>query len=750
MNAFDCAVQLLLAVLLLGGSVSGLDAQAVRKDPLLNQLIEEPNRLQFNPILMRERSDALLEFALANEDCDSLHLAAFLSMQADVVMNQSHDAAPFEPSWACDWRHAPLFYIRGVLLYNENDFDAAALDFQRAASAAGLYGSKDQEIFALHALGSVEMSRQNHHVALGVYEKAYALAPELHLPTHLNNLAYASYIVGDCAGATQWCDLAEEQLQIRSEELPPAYFVGDKNAILLTRLLVALSQADRALMQDVVGQIKFQDPFASREMIAITAVTQALQATNRPRAFEALRPIFESWLSESDSTEIAENFGANRRLFHPWQPASEPVDPGVWSELRGFPPVLRGLASVQCNGSSNATDLPHQGADLGWMPWQWVAWVLSVLALLSAWLLVRQWRFHRALLATFDAAPAAHYAMLNQALFLASARQPILRGRALIALRMLRHQNAMADLADEGLSGQERLAVLELRSGRRPEVVAQVTGLSSRAVRALAVRFSAALKVIIVVFSSVTLASAAELTIPADSAFQWLIQGDSSAWFSAIASDAQWSPDPTIPDVVGCAFLPREQRPDWAQMSDQRLWQELRHVLSIIEEERSILEGAFVSTLNPEIHVQFLRSAGSTRWLKWSLWAGGIFAFLVIASAKLIARNRRIVNSISEDGQAIDAVWGRGEDESAKAWLESLQSESFRPSDGGSRWELLNASEQEVAIYLASGLNVSTIADRMSCTTRYIYNIRSAIRKKWDLGTDDDLIGAIRAHQPVG
>lgn len=735
-------------LLILNGSNSF--AQSQGDDRLQQQLNQEPTRLNFNPILMRERSAALLDYAVEHEDCDSLHLAAFLAMQSDAVMDEAHDPKPFEHPWACEWRHGQLHYVHGVLCYNEEDYECAARDFRSAAAAAALFDAPDQQIFALHALGSVEMNRRNYGEALDVFEKAYALDPDYHMPTHLNNLAYANFISGDCAAAIRWCDLATQVLETRSKEWPKEYFVGDSNVILLTRLLVALSQEDEVAMQAIIDQINFRDPFAGREMIAIAAVTQALQATDRPRAFAALRPTFESWISDLDSATIAEDLGANCHLFAPWHPVNEPISSEEWSALRQFPSALRGLPSVTCSAATAGVETADMGESFAW-DFRAITIVLCVMLAGSLWFLFGQFRFARALRATFNAVPAAQKAILDQALYMPSTRGSLLRGRALVALRMLRQQNELAEVVSEGLSGQERFAILGLKNGKAPRTVARESGLSIRAVKALGVRAGiAAIALVMVVATISTNGMAAPMTLPADSAWQWLQRGDSASWFSALQSGVSLTPSATIPDAVTCAFLPMDERPLWCQQGEAQLWRDLRRSVVVLDDERVIAEGIASSTLNPETFVSHWANSNKSEWENRAIWAFCVLFACLVSGFILFFRNRSLLTSLPDDVVALDELWAKGSADSEVSVNESLKVGDLASTVTKGKWSLLNASEQEVAIYLAEGLTATTIADRMSCTTRYIYNIRSSIRKKWELDAEDDLISSIGTHQPVG
>ena len=61
-----------------------------------------------------------------------------------------------------------------------------------------------------------------------------------------------------------------------------------------------------------------------------------------------------------------------------------------------------------------------------------------------------------------------------------------------------------------------------------------------------------------------------------------------------------------------------------------------------------------------------------------------------------------------------------------------------------SDWLMLNPSEREVAIKIVQGKAADEIATQMNCTTSHVYNLRSSIRKKWDLNPEEDFKKAIK------
>ena len=58
-------------------------------------------------------------------------------------------------------------------------------------------------------------------------------------------------------------------------------------------------------------------------------------------------------------------------------------------------------------------------------------------------------------------------------------------------------------------------------------------------------------------------------------------------------------------------------------------------------------------------------------------------------------------------------------------------------------WARLSPTEKSVAIGLLQHKTMAEIADELSCTPSYIYNIRSSIRRKWAIEGTEQLLKAI-------
>lgn len=58
-------------------------------------------------------------------------------------------------------------------------------------------------------------------------------------------------------------------------------------------------------------------------------------------------------------------------------------------------------------------------------------------------------------------------------------------------------------------------------------------------------------------------------------------------------------------------------------------------------------------------------------------------------------------------------------------------------------WQMLSPSEQVVAMGLMKHKSAHQLAEELSCTTSYIYNLRTSIRKKWRLEREESLHQAL-------
>jgi DNA-binding CsgD family transcriptional regulator len=154
--------------------------------------------------------------------------------------------------------------------------------------------------------------------------------------------------------------------------------------------------------------------------------------------------------------------------------------------------------------------------------------------------------------------------------------------------------------------------------------------------------------------------------------------------------------------------------------------------------------------VTPEEHKKQWDSRSAHGWM----WVGGgsLVALLLLGLLKWKMRvklNHRMTEIQGIEGGKVLLGWamqGRGhwEDfpgEAWKAWTEAEADATYSP-----QWSLLSASERECARLLSNRLPVTDIATQLACSPSYVYNLRSSIRKKWNLAEHEDVVEAILAE----
>lgn len=93
---------------------------------------------------------------------------------------------------------------------------------------------------------------------------------------------------------------------------------------------------------------------------------------------------------------------------------------------------------------------------------------------------------------------------------------------------------------------------------------------------------------------------------------------------------------------------------------------------------------------------------------------------------------------------------GTGDEEAARTELRMLELlASLRDPEArtvSSAWNKLTPSEQVVAWGTMRNRSVQDLAEELACTPSHVYNLRTSIRKKWQLNSDESLGQAIRAR----
>ena len=234
-----------------------------------------------------------------------------------------------------------------------------------------------------------------------------------------------------------------------------------------------------------------------------------------------------------------------------------------------------------------------------------------------------------------------------------------------------------------------------------------------------------------------------------DSIRVWLMEENYAAWDSNLQAIRAGKLVPgDLPTDLKIALLPKESRLEWAQVPDSTLWLWMFGGFPWMESQRGLLQVSGSSEISPELAREKLLYVKHRKWI----WAGAGFWTLVVVLGIGAGWSRRKVRqmiefdagdwqSITDELQSPQAnpnIW-----EDWKAFLNLSQS----TQEFGEGWNLLSSSEKEVAEFLVQHLPVSQIAKRMACSQSYVYNLRSSIRRKWDLDQEDDLIHAILAER---
>lgn len=133
-------------------------------------------------------------------------------------------------------------------------------------------------------------------------------------------------------------------------------------------------------------------------------------------------------------------------------------------------------------------------------------------------------------------------------------------------------------------------------------------------------------------------------------------------------------------------------------------------------------------------------------YLEWILSMGLVVAFIglviMLIEQGLARRKWRHINALGnffQNGSNLEA---------AQIEFRTLEiligvfDESTRNVNAD--WLLLNGSETEVALATLQDKTAEEIALDLSCTKSHVYNIRAAIRRKWQLESNESFKAAIR------
>ena len=235
--------------------------------------------------------------------------------------------------------------------------------------------------------------------------------------------------------------------------------------------------------------------------------------------------------------------------------------------------------------------------------------------------------------------------------------------------------------------------------------------------------------------SLLSLSIPCEATPEKDSLLHWLATDQIDAWTRACASESP------VRDQLFEMGLADYTAPDEVE------WKLLRLAKNQLSE---------CSVLNPRIPLdpeEVKRQMQFREARPWML-ACAVFALLGGSAALwmrwLRARQAREVGRLAVWPEATPFLpWMTGGLRpkvafDAAAWKRLMQ--ETEPAPRSPRWQLLSASERDCAEMLHEGLRVEEIAQRLAVSASYVYNLRSSIRRKWDLSESDDLLQAIRTE----
>lgn len=223
-----------------------------------------------------------------------------------------------------------------------------------------------------------------------------------------------------------------------------------------------------------------------------------------------------------------------------------------------------------------------------------------------------------------------------------------------------------------------------------------------------------------------------------DSLVAWLQRGDLAAWTRACASE------PAAEAVLADWGLEAYGAPTAAEWRWMQLGAEQLATVEL-ELERN--------PVSPEEYVAQQSAREARPW-----WLANIVLAVVCLGAglwwaferrKLLAAAREVGRSPEEVALAAYAAAPlfRRSPFPAEAWSAFLSEEEAVPVSA--RWALLNASECECALLLSKGLSVAEIAVQLACSPSYVYNLRSSIRKKWNLAEHEDVVEAISTELKI-
>lgn len=750
-----------LVVLLAGLAAKG---GAQSKEGLAEALVQSILVNEYDPIKFQLAAARMWAYGKREGDCDSLLNAEFLRREAWNYLDAPIDSSMFVGT-ECPDRPSPLYYSAAYAAIRSGDLEEASRLFEQAVEASFDEPASMQSM-ALQGLGSVQVKLRDYTAAIVSFERAYELVPDNKIPVHANNLAYVSYLLGQCNKSVEWANLglaALQSIEDESDEFATA-FEGELNALLLTQLQTAMVMGDSTMARDAAGRIRLDQPYGGRELAAMNILTRYAQWVDAPKLFASYRGFFQDWILELDSATVAQELGANRGLFEPWSRGAEFKE--AWDSLRALPIAFRGGIPIACSPATNRASVP----------WKWgmVAGFLLASLLLVGLVLAGAWMVRCRSLRRLvkDATTKDLQRMVQQAIARDRRLSLMGRHRALHALGALIERHRKVSL--ESFPGSEEWTKLErevaigLINGEQSKELARRLHVSMSTIynvrHGLRTRLSLGDEVSLgpwlrrqaakggaVVVGWISLVSFAAPMDGSQQLMDWLEANDLSGWQShvSISTDEELrEARRAVPEGFEVFYQRKGERPAWANVSDSVLWEwgrvglEALHVRVI--QDREGVDLLFDATLAHERLVR-LKWSGRRTALRWLFAFDGVLAFFVLG---MWSRGMARLPRFAEEWEVLrDAIEVTGSNDEAELALKLLLAKPSSDPIGHNLWDLLTASEQEVARHLGQSIPVTEIAKRMACSPSYVYNLRSQIRQKWQLDPAENLVDIIHRVQ---
>lgn len=731
---------------------------------LAEALVRSLKENSFDPVKYQVAAARMWDYGIRENDCDSLINAEFLWREAWNYFGAPIDSTKLLGA-ACLDRPSPLYYSAGFSALQSGSFEEARQLFEQAVDAS-IDESVSLQSMAWQGLGNAQLKLLDYPGAIASFEHAFELIPDNRNPPHLNNLAYVSFVLGQCEKSIVWANLGLEALQGLLEENDEfqTVYLGDRNALLLTKLQTAMAMGDALTAKEAARVLRLDQPFDGRELPAMSILTRFAQWTNDTTLFASYQVRFNQWMMDLDSSAVADELGANRALFIPWSAGANPQ--GVWDSLRSLPVAFRGGLPIACKSDDQAISVPWEwGMVLGWAG-ALLAWM--ALGLAAGWMLLA--RAHQR---SLRRATTKELQQLVQHAISSDRRLPaIKRRRALFALKFLIERRRKVSLdafpGSAEWSQIEREVAIGLINGEQSKEIAQRLQVSMSTIYNVRHGLRARLKLedevmlgpwlrkqaakgVVLVLGWLVLVAFAAPKQGVDQLQGWLEANDQAAWrahLSAASEGMLRRAQEEVPTGFEVFYQRAADRPAWANVPDSVLWEWGQAGLFALQ-VLSGVHGAdaadrFDTALTRE-RLSRLKWQGRRRALWWLLAMDGLLAVGVLAMwSKGMARAPRFSEEWEELRDAIEAT---GANVEAELKWKLLMAERADDPVGHKMWELLTTSEQEMARLLGQSIPVNEIAKRMACSPSYVYNLRSQIRQKWQLDAADNLVDYIHRVQ---